>query len=295
MDRMDERHESFLPYPLESTIPASPDLKPEVFEKLFEHKKRHTKLPRKYVIEPDDPYAFLEHFDTVFLIDDSKSMEKHWGEVGMLLEKIAPICTERDPNGVDIYFVNHRPRGYLMYAALGFDADRSGYLNIGQSVGAPGMRDNVAGIFASIKKFGSHCRLDHRLSYILDGYIHEYERSRRGRSTGSGDTIRPLNLIVISAGVTDDNPYDTLIRTARKLDVLGAPPHQVGVQFFRVGDDEGGREAFEIADDELSDALDIRDIVDTTTWTGKLGELSPDAVLKVVLGGVERSIDNLKV
>ncbi|KAI1648911.1 uncharacterized protein F4817DRAFT_47851 [Daldinia loculata] len=294
MDHVDERLESSLPYPLESTIPASPDLKPKRSAKPVEHKKHHAKLTRKHISTPDDPYAFLKHFDTIFLIDDSKSMEKHWGEVGMLLEKIAPICTERDPNGVDIYFVNHRPRGYLMYAALGFDADRSGYLHIGQSVGVPEMRDNVAGIFGSIKKLGSHCRLDRRLSYILDRYVHEYERSRRDRGTGSGNTVRPLNLIVITAGVTDDNPYDTLIRTARKLDILGAPPYQVGVQFFRVGDDEGARQALDFADDGLSDALDIRDIVDTTTWGGKLGDLSPDAVLKVVLGAVERSIDKQK-
>ncbi|KAI1798801.1 hypothetical protein F4811DRAFT_162273 [Daldinia bambusicola] len=291
MNHMDKHRELILPYPLEATIPTGPDLRPEIPANSVERQTHHSKLTRKHIRTHEDPYAFLKHFDTVFLIDDSKSMEKHWNEVGILLEKIAPICTERDPNGIDIYFVNHRPRGYHMYAAFGLDADRSGYLHIGQVTGAPGMRDNVAGIFGRIKELGSHCRLDRRLSYILDRYVHDYERSRRHHGAGSGNTIRPLNLIVITAGITDDNPYDTLIRTARKLDILGAPPYQVGVQFFRVGDDEGARQALDIADNVLSDALDIRDIVDTTTWSGKLGDLSPDAVLKVVLGAVERSID----
>ncbi|OTB10079.1 hypothetical protein K445DRAFT_44862, partial [Daldinia sp. EC12] len=214
-------------------------------------------LKRKHIRTREDPYAFLKHFDTVFLIDDSKSMKNHWSEVGTLLEKIAPICTERDPNGIDIYFVNHRPRGY----------------------------------YISIKQLKSRCRLDRRLGYILDQYMRDYEQSRKDKSMGLGNTLRPLNLIVITAGITDDNPYDTLIRTARKLDILGAPPYQVGVQFFRVGDDEGARKALEVADNDLSDALDIRDMVDTTTWSGGLGDLSPDAVLKVVLGAVERSID----
>ncbi|KAI1481020.1 hypothetical protein F4774DRAFT_67134 [Daldinia eschscholtzii] len=291
MDYMNEHQESLLPYPLESTIPAGPDPKPEIPVNSVKLQTHPSKLTRKHIRTREDPYAFLKHFDTVFLIDDSKSMKNHWSEVGTLLEKIAPICTERDPNGIDIYFVNHRPRGYYMYAALGFDQERSGYLHIGQAVGVPGMRDNVAGIFSSIKELKSRCRLDRRLGYILDQYMRDYEQSRKDKSMGLGNTLRPLNLIVITAGITDDNPYDTLIRTARKLDILGAPPYQVGVQFFRVGDDEGARKALEVADNDLSDALDIRDMVDTTTWSGGLGDLSPDAVLKVVLGAVERSID----
>ncbi|KAI8965375.1 hypothetical protein F5Y11DRAFT_8807 [Daldinia sp. FL1419] len=288
---MVERQESFPPYPLEPTMPPGPYLNPDGSANSTGNKRRQNKLTRKHITTDEDPYAFLRHFDTVFLIDDSKHMFKHWGEVGLLLEKIAPICTERDQNGIDIYFVNHRPRGYYMYTALGLGADRSGYLHIGQSVGVSNMRDNVAGIFDSIKKLGSHCRLDHRLSHILDRYVRDYEQSRKDGGTESSSTVRPLNLIVITAGITDDNPYDTLIRTARKLDILGAPPYQVGVQFFRVGKDEQACQALDYADDYLSDALDIRDMVDTTTWSGHLGDLSPDDLLKVVLGAVERSLD----
>jgi adenosylhomocysteinase len=56
----------------------------------------------------DDQYAFLRSFDTVFLIDDSGSMAgRSWRETGKALETITPICTQRDADGIDIYFLNH--------------------------------------------------------------------------------------------------------------------------------------------------------------------------------------------
>ncbi|KAI1387850.1 uncharacterized protein F4822DRAFT_444392 [Hypoxylon trugodes] len=237
-----------------------------------------------------DPYAFLSHFDTVFLIDDSANMLPYWNEVRSLLSQIAPICTERDRDGVDVYFVNHHPRGYLFYAALGQQALRSGYKHIGQATGVPGMRDNIAGIFESAKPSGK-CKLDHRLSCILDEYVSTYKYHVKCY----GRHLRPLNLIVITAGITHDNPVDTVIRTARALDELGAPAWQVGVQFFQVGNVEDGRQGMEYADEVLSDALDIRDMVDTVTWSGRIGELSPEALLKVVLGAMQRSIDREKI
>ncbi|KAI1371096.1 hypothetical protein F4677DRAFT_457424 [Hypoxylon crocopeplum] len=247
-------------------------------------------LGREYSITPEDPYAFLEHFDTAFLIDDSAAMEKYWGEVSALLGSIAPICTERDPDGIDIYFVNHHPRGYYMYAALGLDQDRSGYKHIGQATGSLAMCDNVAGIFNRVKPHGK-CKLGHRLSYILNRYVRDYAWSAQ-RAGHTGPIVKPLNLIVISAGDTDDNPNDTLIHTAKKLDELEAPEYQLGIQFFQIGDSEAGRQAMEFADDTLAEAMGFRDMIDTVTWSGdKPGELTPEAVLKVVLGAVHRSID----
>lgn len=63
---------------------------------------------------PDDPYAFLSTFDTVFLVDDSGSMAgQSWREAGDLLRAIAPICTSHDSDGIDVYFLNtpNRARG----------------------------------------------------------------------------------------------------------------------------------------------------------------------------------------
>jgi hypothetical protein len=57
----------------------------------------------------DSPYAFLKEFDAIFLIDDSGSMVgESWRETAAALASITPICTSCDPDGIDIYFLNHR-------------------------------------------------------------------------------------------------------------------------------------------------------------------------------------------
>ncbi|KAI0376456.1 hypothetical protein F5Y04DRAFT_292700 [Hypomontagnella monticulosa] len=299
MDDLTHHHHSpSLPYPLESTIPTGPNASHEDSSSSSHHSSsregHNFQITRKHIGSPSDPYAFLRHFDTVFLIDDSANISEHWHEVGVLLERIAPICTSHDPNGIDIYFVHHRPRGSFLYS------DRSGYRHIGLARGTPGMRDHVAGIFAGVMPRGKS-KLGHRLGYVLDHYMREYERSRKargdgGRSGGDGEngggSVRPLNVIVITAGgYDDDSPSKPIVRTARKLDHLGAPSYQVGVQFFLIGADEEARKAIEATDYDLSEELGMRDIADVVTWSGKPGELSPDALLKVVLGAVERSID----
>lgn len=56
---------------------------------------------------PDDPYAFLSTFDTIFLIDNSGSMAgQSWRETRDLLRAITPICTSHDSDGIDVYFLN---------------------------------------------------------------------------------------------------------------------------------------------------------------------------------------------
>ncbi|KAI1458167.1 hypothetical protein F4805DRAFT_457080 [Annulohypoxylon moriforme] len=275
--------------PVLPPYPDEVDLMPNVDTHRSWRSGTHAKLERKH-IDSAGPYTFLSYFDTVFLIDDSAAMIEHWDAVGKLLGQVSTICAEHDRNGIDIYFVNHRPKGYYLYAAIGQKKQRGGYFNIGKTTSDDcDNRDNVAGIFRAVKPHGG-CRLDHRLNAILGPYMEEYaKRIKDGAS--QAENLRPLNLIVITAGVTDDNPFDTLIETARKLDSYHAPPYQVGIQFFRVGDNDDGRRAMEFADNGLARTLNIRDIVDTVTWTGEPGELAPDAVLKVVLGAVERSID----
>jgi len=56
---------------------------------------------------PEDPYAFLSTFDTVFVIDDSGSMaSRSWHEVKEVLRAITPIYTAYSDNGVDVYVLN---------------------------------------------------------------------------------------------------------------------------------------------------------------------------------------------
>ncbi|KAH6665807.1 hypothetical protein B0J14DRAFT_212335 [Halenospora varia] len=57
----------------------------------------------------EDPYSFLSTFDTTFLIDDSGSMAgRSRREVVQALDTIAPIVTQHDSDGIDVYFMNHK-------------------------------------------------------------------------------------------------------------------------------------------------------------------------------------------
>ncbi|TGJ77568.1 hypothetical protein E0Z10_g10703 [Xylaria hypoxylon] len=275
-----------LPYPLESTIPSGP---PERTQERSQAKRRREVLFLDHIGHVDNPYAALKHIDTLLLIDDSDSMQQCWDEVGDIIRIIAPICIKYDRNGIDIEFVNHRARGYYL-------TGRSGYNHIGVVKGRLDMHDSVAGIYHNVKPKGK-CRMDKRLASILDPYVNEYEAHVQ-RSGGKKLTL-PLNIIVISdlQWDTDEDYFSTLTRTARKLDILGAPRYQVGVQLFRVGD--AGREVADdtvkFVDDQIWKERGVRDMVDMTTWTGIPGELSPKGILKVLLGAVRRSIDYMEV
>lgn len=59
----------------------------------------------------DRPYAFLADFDTIFVVDDSLSMQgRRWKEAEKAIATITPVCTQHDPDGIDLYFLNHRSK-----------------------------------------------------------------------------------------------------------------------------------------------------------------------------------------
>ncbi|KAI1174685.1 hypothetical protein F4777DRAFT_599307 [Nemania sp. FL0916] len=271
-----------LPYPLEATIPGGP---PEPTWNQAPPQRSNKVSYLNNIGKLDDPYAALKHLNTLFLIDDSASMQHCWDEVWDILRILAPVCIEHDPDGIDIEFVNYRAHGY-------FFTGRSGYKNIGLMKGMIDMHDNVAGIYHCVKPKGRYS-MDTRLGSILGDYMSSFallHAETRGRKL-----LIPLNIIVITdmQWYSDQFKFDAITRTARRLDKLGAPQYQVGVQFFRVGD--GGREVdsatVRFIDDQIWKEKGVRDMVDMTTWTGKPGELSPDGLLKVLLGAVRRSVD----
>lgn len=203
-----------------------------------------------------DPYAFLKTFDTIFLIDDSGSMAgRSWRETGKALETITPICTQRDADGIDIYFLNH--------------PDSSLYKNV-VSAGT------VVEIFQSVRPSGA-TPTGQRLNKILKPYLQRYQQSP--------DTTKPINIIVITDGEPSDDVESPIIQAAKKLDKLEAPAWQVGIQFFQVGKEPGAREHLKQLDDGLREFAgddELRDIVDTVPFTGDdNAELTGEGVLKV--------------
>ncbi|KAH6680702.1 hypothetical protein B0J14DRAFT_579171 [Halenospora varia] len=232
----------------------------------------------------EDPYSFLSTFDTTLLIDDSGSMAgRSWREVAQALVTIAPIVTQHDSDGIDVYFMNHKSTN------PGAPADGvapGGYRGIKRA-------DTITEIFQRVSPYGG-TPTGTRVHNILKPYLAKLERF-----TAEGKDLKPLNLIVLTDGVPSDDVESVLLSAAKKLDKLDAPPFQVGVQFFQVGNEPGAKRALEELDDELCNLVEggVRDIVDTVTWTGGLSTseggvgLTGDGILKAVLGAVVKRLD----
>ncbi|KAI1010478.1 hypothetical protein LB503_005368 [Fusarium chuoi] len=229
------------------------------------------------ITSAEDKYAFLSTFDTIFVIDDSGSMAgRSWREVREALSTIAPICTSHDPDGIDVYFLNHRSTA----AGTGVQAP-GGYFQIRDA-------NQVQRLFESVRPRGA-TPTGSRLHSILKPYV-----AHLSRRAANLDSTKPVNIIVITDGCPTDDPEGIIVHHARKLDQIEAPPHQVGIQFFQVGNELGATKALRELDDDLADQ-GIRDMVDTATWNSTTSDnskaLTADGILKVVLGAVVRRLD----
>ncbi|KAL7765805.1 hypothetical protein ACKLNR_003721 [Fusarium oxysporum f. sp. zingiberi] len=114
------------------------------------------------ITSAEDKYAFLSTFDTVFLIDDSGAMAgRSWREVRDALLAITSICTSHDPDGVDVYFLNHKSgaRGSATQAP-------NGYNNIRNPAG-------VQRLFESVRPSGA-TPTGNRLQSILNPGLKDY-------------------------------------------------------------------------------------------------------------------------
>ncbi|KIW34802.1 uncharacterized protein PV07_01557 [Cladophialophora immunda] len=239
-------------------------------------------------VADDSPYAFLRTFDTIFLIDDSGSMAgRSWRETSAALAAIAPICTAHDPDGIDVYFLNHRnPHA---------TGSQGGYTNITTTAA-------VQSLFQNVRPLGG-TPTGTRLNQILKPYLAELAESV-DRQSADAPAVRPLNIIVITDGVPSDDVESVIVNAARKLDALSAEPWQVGIQFFQVGREPEAADMLRELDDALSGEYHIRDMVDTVPWNGEEGGsaggdddqgLTAQGLLKVCLGSVVRRWDRRSV
>lgn len=188
-----------------------------------------------------------------------------WRETSEALKLIAPICAAHDEDGIDLYFLNEPDRAY--------------FKNVTSAA-------TVTEIFQTVRPNGA-TPTGQKLNKIFRPYLQRYE--------ANPDSVKPINIIVITDGVPTDDLESPLIAAARKLDKLEAPAWQVGVQFFQVGNDPSARDQLKRLDDDLRDisgVSDLRDMIDTVAFQGDGGEpLSHTGVLKVVCGSINRRID----
>ena len=202
-----------------------------------------------------------------------------WREVSQALATIAPIITEHDQDGIDIYFLNHISENP---GSASEGVAPNGYRGIKRA-------ETVTQIFERVRPQGG-TPTGVRVQNILKPYM-----AKLKSELSEGRDFKPLNLIVLTDGVPSDDVESVLLAVAKKLDQLEAPPYQVGVQFFQVGNEPGAREALEELDDGLSELVEggVRDIVDTVTWASTEGSISltGELILKCLLGAVNRRLD----
>ncbi|KAH8834346.1 hypothetical protein DL96DRAFT_1756936 [Flagelloscypha sp. PMI_526] len=206
----------------------------------------------------EDALEMLRSYDTVILVDDSRSMlGARWREAGNALGELASLAGQYDPDGIDIYFLNSPREGR-------------------------GLKDirKVNKLFMEVSPTGA-TPIGARLERLIKTYIDRLEQS------SVPDSIRHVNYIVITDGSPTDEPADVIIHAARRLDKLNRPLSQLGIQFVQIGNSKSATKYLQGLDDELKDAP--RDIVDTTPFTGQ--ELRGHTFVKILLGGINRRVD----
>ncbi|KAG8747074.1 hypothetical protein FRC10_002490 [Ceratobasidium sp. 414] len=196
--------------------------------------------------------------------DDSGSMSgSRWKEAGNALAGVAEKAAIYDPNGIDIHF-----------------------LNSPESARDVVSKQEVLDLFNSVRPYGPTPTGD-RLDQLLGEYITELEDAK---TKGLKKMPKPVNFIVITDGVPTDDPESVIIAAARRLDAGNFLLNQLGIQFIQVGNDSRATKALKELDDGLNRTHKIRDMVDTTPYRGKA--LDGVAVVKILLGGINRRVDN---
>ncbi|KAF8462904.1 hypothetical protein BDZ91DRAFT_319504 [Kalaharituber pfeilii] len=232
----------------------------------------------------DDDFALLRRFDTIFLIDDSASMnlttstlknpKSHWSEVRDVLTAIVGLCAEFDQNGVDVHFINSSLTSTKFSGHNIKDA--KGVMKLFEARAKHGIRGSTPTAEA--------------LDLIIKPYLKECAESSKLNSK----LPKPRNIIILTDGEANNNHKlkKNLIGYAKQLDKIGAPPEQLGIQFFQVGNLDGVQDFFAWLDNGLSEQNECRDIIDTKS-TEEMGEegLTGRRILTTVLGGVNRRLD----
>ena len=173
----------------------------------------------------------LTRYITVFLVDDSSSMEdipeegiSLWSDTTRCLAKCAGLVLGA--------------RGRLKVHF--FNSTRS--------------RENISGV----PELQELCRFTprgdtptyQRLKGHLDGFLEDFTPlTAKQRDAHSG-----LNLIIFTDGAPED-PFEdieeAIVDTARELDKFRAEKYKVGVQFVQIGNDESVTNFFQRIDDEI--------------------------------------------
>lgn len=245
----------------------------------------------------ENPLVLLKLYDTVFLVDNSKSMQENgvWAQTMEAIKQLAALAALYDCNGVDIHLLCTSDKEL---AARGIK-----HLNLMTEA-------EVSAIFTSIVPDGDYSPVGSRLETLMRAYISRIINEKEAGQLES----KPVNYIVLTDGEFTDGPEEYLAEAARTLEKHNFHSTQVGVQFVQVGNNPAATECLRELDDDLSRMGNCRDMVDTICighCSGSLleklkktfsykdespyeGILSPEWLQKILLGGINRREDKKK-
>ena len=205
----------------------------------------------------EDKYSILRDYDTVFLVDDSSSMNtaRRWELVQRILAVSTEIATHYDSDGIEIRFFNDK---------------KASANNITDPQIARAMIQQVTpnGRTPTLR----------RMSEFLRGYVH------RLRENQYDPDFSKLNLIILTDGEPDpdwekpseisdaeDAKQNTaanrkirkeIVSIGTQLDQIRASEEQIGIQFCQIGNDVGVAKFFDYLDNNLAEKYDVRDVCD---------------------------------
>ncbi|KAG9023834.1 hypothetical protein FS837_005617 [Tulasnella sp. UAMH 9824] len=216
-----------------------------------------------------DDLRILANYDTIFLIDDSGSMQgERWGTAREALKELVHLAKDWDSNGIDIYFLNNTSKG------LGIKT-----------------QEQVDELFRKVAPDG-WTPTGATLKSLITPYIESLPSDPRAPDAV---VVKPRNYIVITDGEATDSGDDRLkpvvLKLMKMLDKRNAPLNQLGIQFVQVGNDETARAFLEKLDDQISGSK-TRDIVDTFPYDKLNGDIGAEHLVKMLLGSIAKRIDN---
>ncbi|KAK0484881.1 hypothetical protein IW261DRAFT_1459213 [Armillaria novae-zelandiae] len=217
----------------------------------------------------ENEFQYLDQFDTVLIVDDSRSMiGRRWETARKALRELTVVAATYDKDGIDIQFLNNPTVHHGLTTKEGVDRL---FQSITPTPGTP---------------------IGRKLESLLTAYINKFEELQR-----AGEKLKKVNYVLLTDGEPTERkgsefyPDKVIVRAAKRLDKLHAPQVQIGIQFVQIGHSVSATRFLQSLDDDLIHKYNIRDIVDTTpARTGR--DLNTNDMIKILTGGINRRVDN---
>ncbi|KAH7909999.1 hypothetical protein BJ138DRAFT_1114507 [Hygrophoropsis aurantiaca] len=205
----------------------------------------------------------LAHIKTVILLDDSLSMEGVlWAQAREALSGVVETVNRYEAKGIDLFFLHN--------ARYQFDLKS---------------KQDVEDIFQYVTPEGEDTPTAFKLGQLIDHYI---------PILAQNPSQEPISIIVITDGAASDHQDlpNKIVNAARRLEHHSIPQGKFSIQFVQIGEDKEASLALRRLDDNLSREHRIKDIVDTTPFYPGQGAFDTEYMLKILLGGIDKVLDN---